>query len=336
MAEAVKLASESDVVIFIGGLNKADHMDAEGSDRLEYALPYGQNELVEALLEANKNLVVVNISGNAVAMPWADKVSTIVQDWYLGSEAGTSLASVLVGDVNPSGHLPMTWYASLDQNGAHAAGAYPGVKRNDGSGITDLEYAEGIFVGYRYVEKNNLQPLFPFGHGLSYTTFAVDNAKIKTSGSGDNFKATVTVDVTNTGNVDGAEVVQLYISDVECSVARPVKELKGFAKTSLKAGEVKKYIDDNYADEDLSLNLVASHVNFSPNHLSMIFSQQTGETFIKYLTDYRMNKAKEMLKCTGKRSVEISIDVGYKDPHYFSYLFKKTQGMTPTQYRNSK
>ncbi len=236
-AEAVKLASESDVVIFIGGLNKADHMDAEGSDRLEYALPYGQNELVEALLEANKNLVVVNISGNAVAMPWADKVSTIVQDWYLGSEAGTSLASVLVGDVNPSGHLPMTWYASLDQNGAHATGAYPGVKRNDGSGITDLEYAEGIFVGYRYVEKNNLQPLFPFGHGLSYTTFAVDNAKIKTSGSGDNFKATVTVDVTNTGNVDGAEVVQLYISDVECSVARPVKELKGFAKTSLKAGE---------------------------------------------------------------------------------------------------
>ena len=236
-AEAVKLASESDVVIFIGGLNKADHMDAEGSDRLEYALPYGQNELVEALLEANKNLVVVNISGNAVAMPWADKVSTIVQDWYLGSEAGTSLASVLVGDVNPSGHLPMTWYASLDQNGAHATGAYPGVKRNDGSGITDLEYAEGIFVGYRYVEKNNLQPLFPFGHGLSYTTFAVDNAKIKTSGSGDSFKATVTVDVTNTGNVDGAEVVQLYISDVECSVARPVKELKGFAKTYLKAGE---------------------------------------------------------------------------------------------------
>ena len=236
-AEAVKLASESDVVIFIGGLNKADHMDAEGSDRLEYALPYGQNELVEALLEANKNLVVVNISGNAVAMPWADKVSTIVQDWYLGSEAGTSLASVLVGDVNPSGHLPMTWYASLDQNGAHATGAYPGVKRNDGSGITDLEYAEGIFVGYRYVEKNNLQPLFPFGHGLSYTTFAVDNAKIKTSGSGDSFKATVTADVTNTGNVDGAEVVQLYISDVECSVARPVKELKGFAKTYLKAGE---------------------------------------------------------------------------------------------------
>ena len=237
LAEAVKVAAESDVVIFIGGLNKADHMDAEGSDRLEYSLPYGQNEVIEALLAANKNLIVVNISGNAVAMPWADKVPTIVQDWYLGSEAGTSLASVLTGDVNPSGHLPMTWYASLEQNGAHALGAYPGVKRNDGSDITDLEYKEGVFVGYRYVEKNNLKPLFPFGHGLSYTTFEVDNAKIKTSGSGDSFKATVTVDVTNTGKVEGAEVVQLYVSDLECSVERPVKELKGFAKVNLKAGE---------------------------------------------------------------------------------------------------
>ena len=237
LAEAVKVAAESDIVIFIGGLNKSDHMDAEGSDRLEYSLPYGQNEVIEALLAANKNLIVVNISGNAVAMPWADKVPTIVQDWYLGSEAGTSLASVLTGDVNPSGHLPMTWYASLEQNGAHALGAYPGVKRNDGSDITDLEYKEGVFVGYRYVEKNNLKPLFPFGHGLSYTTFEVDNAKIKTSGSGDSFKATVTVDVTNTGKVEGAEVVQLYVSDLECSVERPVKELKGFAKVNLKAGE---------------------------------------------------------------------------------------------------
>ena len=100
--------------------------------------------------------------------------------------------------------------------------------------------------------------------------------------------------------------------------------------------EVKKYIDKNYADEDLSLNVLASHVNFSPNHLSMVFSQQTGKTFIKYLTDFRMNKAKELLRCTGKRSSEISLEVGYKDPHYFSYLFKKTQGMTPTQYRGGK
>jgi len=100
--------------------------------------------------------------------------------------------------------------------------------------------------------------------------------------------------------------------------------------------QVKKYIEEHYEEEELSLNLVASYVNFSPNHLSMVFSQQTGQTFIKYLTDYRMNKAKELLRGTGKRSSEISLEVGYKDPHYFSYLFKKTQGMTPTQYRGKK
>ena len=100
--------------------------------------------------------------------------------------------------------------------------------------------------------------------------------------------------------------------------------------------EVTRYIEENYADEELSLNVLASHVNFSPNHLSMIFSQQTGQTFIKYLTDFRMNKAKELLRCTGKKSSVISMEVGYKDPHYFSYLFKKTQGMTPTQYRGGK
>lgn len=101
-------------------------------------------------------------------------------------------------------------------------------------------------------------------------------------------------------------------------------------------GEVMDYIEQNYADEELSLNLLASHVNFSPNHLSMIFSQQTGKTFIKYLTDLRMNKAKELLRCTGKRSSSIAVEVGYRDPHYFSYLFKKTQGITPTQYRGGK
>lgn len=238
LAEAVALAKESDVVIFVGGLNKSRHHDAEGNDRLEYGLPYNQDAVIEALLQANKNLVVVNISGNAVAMPWADRVPAIVQDWYLGSEAGTSLANVLCGDVNPSGHLPMTIYASLEQNGAHALGAYPGVKRNDGSGITDLEYAEGIFVGYRYVEKNGLTPLFPFGHGLSYTSFAVENAKIKVEDkTAENFRAIVTCDVTNIGAVDGAEVVQLYVSDKECCVARPVKELKDFKKVYLKAGE---------------------------------------------------------------------------------------------------
>ena len=245
-AEAVEKAKQADVVIFIGGLNKADHMDAEGTDRLQYGLPYGQDELIEALAEANPRLVVVNISGNAVAMPWVKKVPAIVQDWYLGSEAGTSLAAVLVGDQNPSGHLPMTWYASLDQCSVHAPvlkeskqrvadpRRYPGIARTDTvPNIWDVYYDEGLYVGYRWIDKQKLQPLFPFGHGLSYTTFEVSNAKCQMSGT----LPTVTVEVTNTGSRAGAQVIQLYVQDVKSSVERPVKELKAFQKIFLQPGE---------------------------------------------------------------------------------------------------
>ena len=245
-AEAVEKAKQADVVIFIGGLNKADHMDAEGTDRLQYGLPYGQDELIEALAEANPRLVVVNISGNAVSMPWVKKVPAIVQDWYLGSEAGTSLAAVLVGDQNPSGHLPMTWYASLDQCSVHAPvlkegkqkvadpRRYPGIARTDTvPNIWDIYYDEGLYVGYRWIDKQKLQPLFPFGHGLSYTTFEVANAKCQMSGT----LPTVTVEVKNTGDRAGAQVIQLYVQDVKSSVERPVKELKAFQKVFLQPGE---------------------------------------------------------------------------------------------------
>lgn len=240
--EAVSMAREADVVIFIGGLNKADHNDAEGSDRLQYNLPYGQDELIDALLAANSNLVVVNISGNAVAMPWAAKVPAIVQDWYLGSEAGHSLAAVLMGDQNPSGHLPMTWYKTLDQCSVYADNnprQYPGIERQDSTvHLWDIYYDEDIYVGYRYTEKNKLKPLFPFGHGLSYTTFGVTDASIsKDSKSSDN--VVVTVKVTNTGKVAGAEVLQLYVEDVKSSVERPLKELKDFQKVYLEPGETK-------------------------------------------------------------------------------------------------
>lgn len=240
--EAVSMAREADVVIFIGGLNKADHNDAEGSDRLQYNLPYGQDELIDALIAANSNLVVVNISGNAVAMPWAAKVPAIVQDWYLGSEAGHSLAAVLMGDQNPSGHLPMTWYKTLDQCSVYADNnprQYPGIERQDSTvHLWDIYYDEDIYVGYRYTEKNKLKPLFPFGHGLSYTTFGVTDPSIsKDSKSSDN--VVVTVKVTNTGKVAGAEVLQLYVEDVKSSVERPLKELKDFQKIYLEPGETK-------------------------------------------------------------------------------------------------
>jgi len=235
-AEAVEKARQADVVIFFGGLNKSDHQDCEGHDRKDFALPYGQDHLVEALVKANPRLVFVNISGNAVAMPWMAKVPAIVQGWFIGSEAGEALASVLSGDVNPSGKLPFTWHQQLDDCGAHALNTYPGTWRDDYK-VIDEEYKEGIYVGYRWTDKQKIKPLFSFGHGLSYTTFRLGKATAdKKQLTGDE-KITFTVNVTNTGAKAGAETVQLYISDKEASVDRPVKELKAFDKVFLQPGE---------------------------------------------------------------------------------------------------
>ena len=238
-AEAVEKARNADVVIFFGGLNKSDYQDCEGHDRKSYDLPYGQDQLIEALVAANKNLVYVNISGNGVAMPWLDKVPAVVQGWFIGSESGKAIASVLAGDVNPSGKLPFTWYANLNQCGAHALDAYPGTWRPDHK-IIDEEYKEGIFVGYRWLDKQKKQaPLFPFGYGLSYTTFKLGKLQAdKTSMTADE-KITFTIDITNTGNRAGAETLQLYISDKQCSVERPLKELKAFQKVMLQPGETR-------------------------------------------------------------------------------------------------
>ena len=238
-AEAVAKAKNADVVIFIGGLNKSDYQDCEGHDRKAYGLPYGQDQLVEALVKANPNLVYVNISGNAVAMPWVEKVPAIVQGWFIGSEAGEALASVLAGDVNPSGKLPFTWYARLEDCGAHATGSYPGTWR-EGQQIIDETYKEDLFVGYRWTDKQNIKPLFPFGYGLSYTTFEISNLRADKREMTADGKLTVTVDVRNTGSVAGAEVLQLYISDSKSSQPRPVKELKGFKKVSLAPGEAQQ------------------------------------------------------------------------------------------------
>ena len=233
-AEAVDMAAKADYVVFIGGLNKAAGQDCEDSDRETLGLPYGQDELIEALAKANPRLVVVNISGNAVAMPWVKSVPAIVQAWHLGSESGNALADVLSGDVNPSGKLPFTFPARLADVGAHALGTYPGIKRADGD-ILDCSYDEGIFVGYRWADAKKTKPLFPFGHGLSYTTFAYGKATVEPGKDGN--VAVVTVPVTNTGTRHGSEVVQLYISEKKPAVTRPVKELKGFSKVSIAPGE---------------------------------------------------------------------------------------------------
>ena len=238
IAEATMEAADAAYVIFIGGLNKSNHQDAEGADRLQYDLPYNQSDVINALSKVNKNIIVVNISGNAVAMPWRNKVSAIVQDWYLGSQAGLSLASVLMGDVNPSGKLPYTIYEKLEDCSAHSVGEFVNERRKQ---VYDVHYKEGIFVGYRYTDmQKKVQPAFPFGYGLSYTTFTygkpVADAKTMTADG----KLIVTVTVKNTGTREGQEVVQLYIADKKSSLPRPVKELKGFQKVRLAAGESKE------------------------------------------------------------------------------------------------
>lgn len=241
-AEAIRVAKNADVVLFIGGLNKSEHQDCEGTDRETMELPYNQNELIMELFKANENLVVVNISGTGVAMPWKDQVHSILQAWYLGSETGNTLASVLLGDVNPSGKLPYTYYSSLDQCGAHQLGEYPGHKGIDalGNEVFDIPYNEGIFVGYRFIDKNRLKPTFPFGHGLSYTTFEYGKAEADRKIMEKNEKLVITVPVTNTGSRAGAEVIQLYIRDLKSSLPRPVKELKGFCKVVLQPNETKQ------------------------------------------------------------------------------------------------
>ena len=237
IAEAVEKARNADYVIFVGGLNKLSGQDAEDADRAELGLPYGQDDVIEALAQANPRTIVVNVSGNAVAMPWVDKVPAIVQAWYLGSEAGNSIADILTGRVNPSGKLPFTFPVHLADNGAHAMGDYPGTLRDDG--IYDQTYREGVLVGYRWHDTRDIAPLFAFGHGLSYTTFAygeltADRSELNADGT-----ITFSIPVTNTGSRAGAEIVQLYISDPVASVMRPEKELKGFEKVYLEPGETK-------------------------------------------------------------------------------------------------
>ncbi len=231
--EAVAAAKDADIVLFIGGLNKNDGQDCEGSDRKSLGLPYNQDILISELAKANPNTVVVIVSGNAVAMPWVNEVPSIVETWFSGTEAGNALASVLFGDVNPSGKLPFTFPVKLEDNSAHALGEYPGDSIN-------VKYNESIFVGYRWADKQKkVKPLFAFGHGLSYTTFAYGKPTADKKVMGANEVLTVSVNVKNTGAREGQEVVQLYVSDLKSSLPRPIKELKGFQKVKLAPGEEK-------------------------------------------------------------------------------------------------
>lgn len=230
IADAVKAAANADVVLFFGGLNKDNHQDSEGADRIAYGLPYNQDAVIEALAAANPNLAVCLVSGNAVAMPWIGQVRSIAQCWFCGSEAGNSIADVIFGKVNPSGKLPFTFPVRIEDSPAHALGAYTCGK--------DVHYKESIYVGYRWFDTKGIRPLFAFGHGLSYTEFEYGEVNVSPKVSA-NGVLKASVKVKNIGSRDGKEIVQLYIGEENPLLERPTKELKAFEKVSLAPGETK-------------------------------------------------------------------------------------------------
>ena len=235
--EAVDAASKADVAIVVGGWTHGydysvwgdNAYDAEGIDKPNMDMPFGQDELIQAVIKANPKTIVVVIGGGGIDMSkWVDQAKGIIQAWYPGMEGGNALAKIIFGEVNPSGKLPMSFPKHLADCPAQKLGEYPGNSKA-------LNYNEGIFVGYRYYDTYKVEPQFEFGHGLSYTTFAYTNPKVKTI----NGQATLTISIKNTGKVAGAEVVQLYVKEEKPAVERPDKELKAFGKVFLKPGEAK-------------------------------------------------------------------------------------------------
>ncbi len=234
--EAVDAASKADVVLFVGGLNKNHFQDCEGADRQSYELPFNQNELLNNILKVNNNLGVILISGNAVEMPWLPKVKGLMQAWYLGSEAGHAIANVVSGDVNPSGKLPFSFPKKLEDNAAHTFGelSYPGDSINQ-------YYKEDILVGYRWHDTKKIEPQFAFGEGLSYTSFKISNVKTNKKTYSKTDEIIVSGNVSNIGNIDGKEVVQVYVGKPKSKVKRALKELKGFQKINVEKGANKDF-----------------------------------------------------------------------------------------------
>ena len=220
--ELFAAAREADAVLFFGGLNHT--FDAEGSDRKDMALHDGQNELISALAGINPRLAVVLVGGSPVEMPWIDEVPAVVQMWYAGMEAGNAIADVLFGRVNPSGKLPFTFPKRLADSPAHALDDYQPLI---------CHYAEDLLMGYRWFDTKQIEPLFPFGHGLSYTAFEYGEPVVETDGD----EVVLRMKLANVGNRSGRETVQLYIAPPKSAFLRPAQELKGFAKVALEPGE---------------------------------------------------------------------------------------------------
>jgi len=233
--EALKISKNADIVIFFGGLNKNNSQDSENSDRLQYNLPYGQDVLIKELSKVNENIAVILISGNAVETSWKSNVKSIIQSWYLGSESGNAIASILSGEINPSGKLPFSFPKKLKDNGAHFFGelSYPG------DGISQF-YKEDILVGYRWHDTKKISPEFSFGYGLSYTKFNLFDINTDKKNYLSKDDIIINCKIKNTGKVNGKEVIQVYVGKKNSNVKRALKELKAFEKVALVDGETKK------------------------------------------------------------------------------------------------
>ena len=228
---AVSAARQAEVAIVVAGLNHSHNLDDEGVDRTNLSLPYGQDELIQQVVQANPRTIVVLVSGPAIELgPWLAQVPAVLQAHYSGMEGGHALARILFGEVNPSGKLAVTYPKQLQDTPAHALGTYPGTNGT-------LFYKEGLLVGYRWYDAKNIEPAFPFGFGLSYTTFEYSDLKLVPGPGANGPGVTATFDLTNTGSRAGAEVAELYLHQDNPSLPRPVKELKGFKKISLRPGE---------------------------------------------------------------------------------------------------
>ena len=243
--EIIDSPSEADAAFIFAGLDHSPGNDCENFDRKKLELPKEQIELINKTVQENPKTVVILINGSPISMEdWLDNVPSVVEVWYAGQEGGHAIASIIFGDVNPSGKIPLTFPKKLSDSPAHVSKrTYPG-KEN-------VYYDEGIFVGYRHFDSRNIEPLFPFGHGLSYTTFTYENLKLSKEKLTNKDKLLVAVDIVNTGKFNGAEVVQLYVQDIESSVERPLKELKGFKKIYLEVGQ-KRNVEFELDKRDLS------------------------------------------------------------------------------------
>ncbi|MEO8252962.1 MAG: glycoside hydrolase family 3 C-terminal domain-containing protein, partial [Flavobacterium sp.] len=231
LQEAIGAAKKSDVAIVFAGSNR--DYETESSDRRDLHLPFGQEELIQKIVAVNPRTIVVMVAGAPFDIDAiSKKTSALVWSWFNGSEGGNALADVLLGKVNPSGKLPWTMPKKMMDSPAHATNSFPGNK--------SVNYAEGILVGYRWFDTKNITPLYPFGYGLSYTTFAFDNAKTDKKEYAQNETISVSIDVKNTGKIDGKEVVQLYASKTNSKIERAAQELKGFKKVLVKNGASEK------------------------------------------------------------------------------------------------